>query len=1085
MTEEKPTSIATRMRAAVARWGDACAVIALMALAAVLGATYLFSHVGILATVELNNAPSLFEPSAMLAAGYGFTVPVNAEDFPALRDFLEHRTGRITRDQIPEKLDTRPPDDFTSSRLYLLHAVGFIWRLTGISWEALKILPVLIFAALAGLVYGVFRLAMNRRLSLAGTLLYLLSPGVYAVITNLRDFSKGPFVLAVLLIVGHLVKRLTGRRAYLGWAALLGVVAGVGVGFRHDVLICLPPAVCVVLAAQGVERLSVWRRGAAAALLLVCFALAAVPVFASYPILPSTEAMHSESHVNVNMGFATVHDDEMGMARASYERVPLLSDAYEAAISRSYDAGYDAYVAGAPGGPRDETAPRASSLMVAMLKTFPADMLLRGYAATFQIARGPEPESRLAHIPENAFTNRLISLNAPVQRHFRRFGLWYAGAALVVTGCLSLRLGFAALVLVLYFGAYPSLQYQFRHVYHLGFVPFWFAGLTLAGAFHVLGALRRAEVRRSVLTKSWWIPRAVRSAAFVAGVLVLVLLPLHGLRIYQRHILNDVLAATASAGVRPIETTRAVDGKRVYFKLCDPLFPLADPLTAQEQVKPHVGWRPAYLVAAFSKDMAGHFIELHYDAAHTDPDFSQVLMIGPERFGAHGNARSTAYFFPVFEYLYYGPGSWWSQFTGISLSKDDAEHFEGLLRIQDPARFPLLIHLTVPGAPEVFRSCQQLRPAHRPLPELPVRAKADSSFSYYCALAAEAAGDPARAAEVYREALAEDPSSIEFSMGLGRALAAQGDRESALAAFCDAIDLAPEFYVPYAKLAGVLAGSDSDARIGVWRALAERHARRPCPLLYLGRALAEAEHDDEAIEAYERALGVSGHDWLIRGELAGLLVEQGRLEEAAGAYRAALAVESRAAMLHDGLGRVLVELGEPEEAIAACGRAVELDPKRAHPLATALATAAPRYMKEGNWEAGAALYRAALDIRPDMSWAKSGLGICVGKMGDFGAALKLHREALADYLDDRGTYGALDETLRDRNDPEARVAEWERIAREHPDIPFPSLYLGMAREQEGDIPGALEAFERADALGLDGPDARDGIERLSQHPAAQ
>lgn len=152
---------------------------------------------------------SNFEPAVMMACGRGFvTSPVVPQ---ALTDFLN-----VTRDDfdcglLPAAMNEQPLTTPANANWYYLYAAAAAtWKVTGVSWTALDVLVCLMSAAVAALLYGLFRLVAGRLVSATVALLLTLSPANLSHLLSLRDYSKAPFVLAAVLILAALVLRPNG-----------------------------------------------------------------------------------------------------------------------------------------------------------------------------------------------------------------------------------------------------------------------------------------------------------------------------------------------------------------------------------------------------------------------------------------------------------------------------------------------------------------------------------------------------------------------------------------------------------------------------------------------------------------------------------------------------------------------------------------------------------------------------------------------------------------------------------------------------------------------------------------------------------
>ena len=155
------------------------------------------------------------------------------------------------------------------------------WKVTGVSWSRLSILPGLLFGAVAALTYGVLRLALSRLWALLMLLPAVTSTPNFMLVPQIRDYAKGPFLLAVILIMGVMVLGATDRWRAIAWSALAGVIVGVGFGFRTDLAIAVVPfllATAMLVPSTVPMR---WR-AAAVGVFLASFAIVALPVLRGY-----------------------------------------------------------------------------------------------------------------------------------------------------------------------------------------------------------------------------------------------------------------------------------------------------------------------------------------------------------------------------------------------------------------------------------------------------------------------------------------------------------------------------------------------------------------------------------------------------------------------------------------------------------------------------------------------------------------------------------------------------------------------------------------------------------------------------------
>src|SRR5581483_8954650 len=185
-----------------------------------------------------------------------------------------------------------------------------------------------LFGAVAALTYGVLRLALSRAVALVALVPAISSTPNVMLVRQLRDYAKGPFLLAVILIMGWLVMGRGGARRTAGLAAAAGIVIGIGLGFRTDLLIAVAP-VLIALALLVPPSVSARTRATAAALFVASF------VAAGWPILSSYAAGGNTGHVAL-LGLGAPFDGPLRVEPAIYEFAGQYNDTLAYSIINSY-----------------------------------------------------------------------------------------------------------------------------------------------------------------------------------------------------------------------------------------------------------------------------------------------------------------------------------------------------------------------------------------------------------------------------------------------------------------------------------------------------------------------------------------------------------------------------------------------------------------------------------------------------------------------------------------------------------------------------------------------------------------------------
>jgi tetratricopeptide (TPR) repeat protein len=234
--------------------------------------------------------------------------------------------------------------------------------------------------------------------------------------------------------------------------------------------------------------------------------------------------------------------------------------------------------------------------------------------------------------------------------------------------------------------------------------------------------------------------------------------------------------------------------------------------------------------------------------------------------------------------------------------------------------------------------------------------------------AARAAGDAARALELFERAMRKEPARPEAAFLACVCSLEQGARATELLAFC-------------------LRAFPDDA--AGWTAV--------------GAALLQRAQPEAALAALERAARV-GPSLQVHMRRGAALTALGRHREAAEAFEAALALDPshREAAMQRGLA--LRRTGDLAGARAALERAVSLDPGSAKGFFALGLTA----QDQRDGPAAARAYRAALAADPRLAEAAVNLGVVLQESGDLDAARDAYRRALAQR---RETFGRIAQAL--------------------------------------------------------------------------
>ena len=597
---------------------------------------------------------SYFEPAVMFACGKGYVVA--RPQVQAMLPFLTWRQAdSFSCDTIPRDAVLGTEDMFQQgSWLYLMLATGLTWRIFGVSWSALGPLFALLFATTLTAAYGVFRLGMRHVLAVAGTVALGVSAMHLKFLPSLRDYSKAPFMIALMFLLGLVVARRWGWRSLVAISTAYGAVAGIGYGFRTDFAGQLPPFILVVFVfLSGGLFANLRLKTAAAAACVGGF------VVASWPVISTIDRARPgcQWHV-VQLGFASQFSSPLGIEPAPYEVSRQYLDEYAHTTVTSYagrvhpgigrldycEAGHGA---------------ATSEFLGDVVRRFPADIMARGYASVLRIVELPLTGRQMV---DDDFDR------TPVYNGGRGFGIAVTVIAIALATTADVRIGAFLLFFLLYYAGLPALQFDPRHFFHLEIVGWWAAGFVLQ---------RAIDFVRSTDRRTDWV--AVRRAGVLlagcAGALVAALWLARG---YQQTATRKIF-------------TRYLTAPREAIPL--------DPATAEPQapvrVAPHTDPETAdFIIVDVNASRCGDSASVAFQYEDNRRLYSRTFLV------PHDTTPGLAHvFMPIYD------GFRRMQFDGVRRGCID-----GVYRIRDVAPFTLLLEAQLPPDWKRAAFYQRLKP---------------------------------------------------------------------------------------------------------------------------------------------------------------------------------------------------------------------------------------------------------------------------------------------------------------------------------------------------------------------------------------
>jgi hypothetical protein len=671
---------------------EAIRVMGLFVTAAVIGAIYVSTWGGLPEFWQ-----QVFGPAVMTACGRGYTNPMMSE-VPGLADFLYLRSESFDCAAIPDNVTLLPQDtsgmtyeeiqafhplqqfpgwtQWQRFHRYLILSVALMFTLFGVAWQSLTPLYALLYGMTNALGYGIFRLGMGPRVSTLFTLLLMTSPVHLQQLPQLRDYSKAPFFFAIVLAAGWIVRRPLPMKLQIPLAAVAGFIGGLGLGFRQDVSIAAA-LFCglVALFSPGPFTRTWWKRGTVIAVFIAAFTVL------GWPIVQVLSRVNNATHDTI-IGFTKYCDQRLGVEAPLYDFGDPFLDEYVRAILmghanrttgrteifRHYSPDYD--VAG-------------KAYFRDMALTFPADLIVRGYASILRITDELQVSSAdgTPRGISNAFLARLWQWRRWALDSLPGAGRYYVALMLLCVAAVNPRIGAALFCTIVLLAGYPALRFSERHAFHMEILPLFATGFLLHGAFWAVQsawANRRKRPTRAAF--STLKTCTIRGTTFALISVSLLVLPLVAARGWQTMQVSALIRAYEGGDRVALQANATSDDTTTRIAL--PGF--GDASTPDGGPK-----LPTYcevLVLEFQPGAAALPIQFTYEAAEPNFKFDRTMVVPP---ASPGTTAPTRVYYPV----YYGAGC---RFTGFSLAATDAERFHGASRLTDIRTQPILLNAVVP-----------------------------------------------------------------------------------------------------------------------------------------------------------------------------------------------------------------------------------------------------------------------------------------------------------------------------------------------------------------------------------------------------
>ena len=502
--------------------------------------------------------------------------------------------------------------------LYLIGLFGLLWRLFGVSWTVTGYILAASTAAAFLIMYLCARRFTNPPVAALIVLLLLATPLYITNNISPRDALKFPFIMGIgALLVGYATAPRRPTR-FLLFTGILGLIIGIGYGFRSDLLYFLVPAsfiVCLLGQINFATSVSAFNRALANIAIRIMAVAALVLSFAIGGWMPLLNDYYFHDYYS-DVGYHVMAMGQLGQLRdALYQnsapagRMYMYRNSYADDLSvgvrvLEYAARRDGRELPYAEGPYWTYAKR---YYLSVIKVIPADLLsgvvgafvnvtTLPYSLTYRQAEAPRydlsapwtstykfAQSTVPHLATNWLDKiNLFLSNLPIGLLFAINLVVLFQLLCLIAYAYGLRSVLSALAL---FGSMifvTSLKFELRHVFYV-YVLFLFGwSIALAvwacAAWRVLGRLlsRKPLWSTTLLPPGQRMSSPLQSVLIVTTAIAALCLVVYGTlsvaRLYQVSLLRSMIADWIARPVVPAEfTTSPINEKQLLLRILSPI----------------------------------------------------------------------------------------------------------------------------------------------------------------------------------------------------------------------------------------------------------------------------------------------------------------------------------------------------------------------------------------------------------------------------------------------------------------------------------------------------------------------------------
>jgi len=333
-------------------------------------------------------------------------------------------------------------------------------------------------------------------------------------------------------------------------------------------------------------------------------------------------------------------------------------------------------------------------------------------------------------------------------------------------------------------------------------------------------------------------------------------------------------------------------------------------------------------------------------------------------------------------------------------------------------------------------------------------------------------GKPEIALQLIQRAVTLRPDAVDYQSTLAVALESLGRLHDAIACAHRVVAANPSHAIAWTNLGNWLRQiGQIDQAVAASRRAIELDPKIPEAHNHLALGLRAQNQFDAAIESYHAALKLRPDFPQALSNLACLHLDRAEFSQALPLIRRAVELDPSLAAAHSNFAYALQHTGDLDGSIAEYRRAAALDP-RDPAIHSSLGAA---LLNRGWVDESIAACNQALAIRPDYAEGMCNLANALEFKGDVLPALALYQKAAALLPDNALIQTNLGATLLEAGHIDDAVAACRRATQTDPNDDLAWRNLGSAMQYHADCPAAIDCYDRALRIN---PDAATASNRL-------